>query len=407
MRYLSLGVIVLTAIILGVLRLIYFNCESLGQNVITWDAFGYYLYLPGQFIYHDLTKLEWLPGIVEQYRPTGTLYQVIALENGNFAMKYLMGLSILYTPFFFLGHYLAGILGYPQDGFSTPYPLAICFGAWVYAIGGLLLLRKVLLHYFREPVVAVTLLLVALATNYPQYVGVDSAMTHGFLFSMYALLLYLLVRWHERPAYRLAFFLGLAIGVACITRPTEGVMLPLALLWMMDRGTSKKEFFRQNPAHIGYAVLGGFLGILPQLVYWKYVTGSWIFDVGSKFLFFSPHWQVLFGWEKGWFIYTPVAILMVAGLFFLRSYPFRRAVWVFTWLNIWIVIAWSDWRYGASYSCRALIQSYPVMALPLAVIVQKLLPEKAEAARLRVFVRTTCVQDISIRNVTVRLLEKI
>lgn len=42
-------------------------------------------------------------------------------------MKYLMGLSIIYTPFFFLGHCIAGALEYPQDGFSTPYPLSICF----------------------------------------------------------------------------------------------------------------------------------------------------------------------------------------------------------------------------------------------------------------------------------------
>lgn len=372
MRYLSLGAVLIVALAFAAMRVGYINWETPGANVLTWDAFGYYLYLPGKFIYHDLTRLEWLPGILEQYRPTGHLYQTIALPNGNFAMKYLAGLSILYTPFFFLGHWAAGWLGYAQDGFSAPYSLAICFGAWVYALAGMLLLRKVLLQFFPEPVSAATLLLVGLATNYPQYVVVDSAMTHGFLFAAYALALWLIVRWHEKPSPALAFVLGLLIGLCCITRPTEGVLLLLALLWMMEK-QSKWAFFRQNPLQLGAAIGGGFLGILPQLLYWKAVTGNWIFDVGSKFLFFRPHLQVLFGWEKGWFVYTPVTILMVTGLFFMRSFPFRKAVLTFAVLNIWIVIAWSDWRYGASYSCRALVQSYPVMALPLAIMIEKML----------------------------------
>ncbi len=41
-------------------------------------------------------------------------------------------------------------------------------------------------------------------------------------------------------------------------------------------------------------------------------------------------------------------------------------------LNIYIIIAWHDWRYGASYSCRALVQSYPVFAFPLAALIEKI-----------------------------------
>jgi hypothetical protein len=80
---------------------------------------------------------------------------------------------------------------------------------------------------------------------------------------------------------------------------------------------------------------------------------------------------VLFGWEKGWFIYTPIAIFMVIGLFMMRGKSFRRAVLTFCLLNIWIIIAWSDWRYGASYSTRALTQSYPVFALALAAFLER------------------------------------
>jgi hypothetical protein len=96
-----------------------------------------------------------------------------------------------------------------------------------------------------------------------------------------------------------------------------------------------------------------------------------VYDVGSKWFFLNPWFRVLTGWEKGWFIYTPVTIFFVLGMLAMRGYPFRKPVLIFCGLTIWIVIAWEDWQYGASYSARALVQSYPVFALPLAALVQR------------------------------------
>ena len=382
MKHLSSLAILVIFSVLVFIRISYLRWDTpTVTTTLSWDALGYYMYLPGQFIYHDLGQLKWFPHILEVYNPTGNVYQISALPNGNYAMKYLMGLSILYLPFFFMGHWTAGWLGFPQDGFSAPYQLAICLAALVYALLGLWILRAVLRRFFSEVATAMTLLLVALATNYPQYVSSDSGQTHGFLFTMYAALLYATLRWHEKPARGWAFAIGVLIGLSCITRPTEAVMLFIPLLWR-GQGQEKWALWRQYRTHLLMALLGGFLAIFPQLAYWKYVTGHWIYDVGSKFTFFRPHWQVLFGWEKGWFIYTPLALFMVAGMYFMRAYPFRRSVLAFAGMNIWIIIAWSDWRYGGSYSCRALVQSYAVLALPLAIMVEKCLHSRWKYAGL-------------------------
>ena len=45
-------------------------------------------------------------------------------------------------------------------------------------------------------------------------------------------------------------------------------------------------------------------------------------------------------------------------------------------LNIWIIISWHVWRYGASYSTRALVQSIPVMMLPMLFIINKMILSK-------------------------------
>ena len=67
-------------------------------NVISWDVFGYYLYLPGLFIYNDLgfNDWSWIDNIVEIYNSTDTVYQISKGPLGNNINKYSMGMAFLY-----------------------------------------------------------------------------------------------------------------------------------------------------------------------------------------------------------------------------------------------------------------------------------------------------------------------
>lgn len=351
------------------------------MKVTTWDAFGYYQYLPATFIHHDIAHQAWVEPADSMYHVIGTggLYQLMPLENGNRATKYLCGAALMELPFFFIGHGIAAATGHPQDGLSPPYQWSIALAPLVYCILGVFLLLSVLRRYFPDPVVAWTLLLVVLATNAIQYISVDGAQTHGFLFSLYCLVLWVTVRWHETPRKRWAMITGATIGLASVTRPTEVIMLFVPLLWnthTKEAAATKWALVRHHRSHIMIAITAALVVVLPQLIYWKIVTGSFVFDVGSKWDFLDPHWRVLIGWEKGWFIYTPITLLFMLGLFLMKGRPWRKSVLVFTLLNIWIVIAWHDWRYGGSYSARALVQSCPVLALPFAALLQRALASR-------------------------------
>jgi hypothetical protein len=52
-------------------------------------------------------------------------------------------------------------------------------------------------------------------------------------------------------------------------------------------------------------------------------------------------------------------------MFKLKNYPFKKSLLWFGLLNIYIVISWWDWRYGGSYSTRALSQASGIYALGL------------------------------------------
>lgn len=351
------------------------------MKVTTWDAFGYYQYLPAIFIYDGIDRQEWVAGIDSSYHVIGDggLYQLMDLENGNRATKYLAGTAMMELPFFVIGHWAAGVTGHKQDGFSPPYQWTIALAPLFYCILGLILLRKVLLRTFTDVTATLVLVLSTLATNAIQYISVDGAQTHGFLFALYCLMLWATVKWHETPTRRWTLMLGATIGLACVTRPTEAIMLFIPLLWntgIKEDARAKWTLVREHRSHILLAFLAAFLMVLPQLIYWKIVTGSFIFDVGSKWDFLDPHWRVLIGWEKGWFIYTPITLLFIIGLFFTHDRPWWKSVLTFTLLNIWIVIAWHDWRYGGSYSARALVQSYPLLALPFAALTDRVTTTK-------------------------------
>lgn len=343
-------------------------------KVTDWDCLGYYMYLPGAFIYNDLTKLQWIPEIDQKYRMSGgNFYQASQLPNGNYAGKYFIGIAIMQIPFFLAAHAVAKSLGYPDDGFSPPYQWAVACAAIFWAMFGLFLLRRFLLYYFKDREIAISLLLITLATNFIQYAAVDSGLSHAYLFGLYPLILHLTKRWHEKPSPALAAFIGYVIGFATMCRPTEAVMLFIPLMWNTHSSEAAKTKWlavKSNRSHLLLAVIGGLAGLAPQLIYWKYVTGAWIYDVGSAWDFLTPHFRVLFGWEKGWFIYTPITIFFIVGMFFIKPYQFRKSVLWFCLLNIYIIISWRDWKYGGSFSTRALVQSYPVFALPFTAFIQ-------------------------------------
>ena len=186
------------------------NTSEDSPSVFTkWDGFGYYMYLPSAFIYDDFKKLEWLDEMDEQYGLTGgSLYQSHIQENGNYVNKYLGGVAIIQAPLFAIGHVIALNSDYPPDGFSPPYQMALAYGVLLYCLLALFLLRKILLRYFSDLSVGLSLILMFLATNLVQYIPIEAGLSHAYIFPLYVLLLYVTIKWHEQPKLQYACFAG-------------------------------------------------------------------------------------------------------------------------------------------------------------------------------------------------------
>ena len=378
------------------------------QAILTWDVMGYYIYLPAHFIYHDLGRMAFVGDIMREYGPTGSFYQAFPVPGGPegaLVTKYTCGLALLWTPFFFFGHWAAGWLGYPQDGFSPPYQIAIAFGGILFALLGLGLLRRVLLRYFSDVVTSLVLVLLVLGSNYFQYSVFDAAMPHNYLFTGYALLLWLTIRWHQQPTRGGAFAIGLTLGLLVLIRPSEAVAAVLPVLWGVGSwaaGRAKLALLRARWPDVLLLALGGLLGVLPQLLYWHWATGHFLFySYGDQhFSFLKPHlWSVLFSFRKGWLLYSPLLLLPLAGLAVLwrRHRGLAVPVLAFTVLNLWVVSAWDVWWYGGSIGQRAMVQSYAVLALPWGAAVAWLLgPERRPALRAVAVAAAVLLVDLNL-----------
>jgi hypothetical protein len=347
------------------------------ESVMSWDVFGYYIYLPSIFIYHDLADLSSIKEMFESYKPAGDFHHAFLQPNGNYVMKYPIGLAIVYMPFFFLAHLWAKLGNYPADGFSFPYQFCIAFGSTCIAVIGLIITRKVLLKYFSDVVVCLTLIALVLGTNYFNYATTDAAMPHNFLFTVFALIIYLTIKWHENPKIPTAFFIGACVGLATIMRPTDCISVLIPALWGITGVKdllNRFNFFARHWKQVLAFVLAGFICVLPQLIYWKIYSGSFVHYSYGDFGFDWLHPNLvdgLFRFRKGWLVYTPMMGFALLGFYFL--YKNLRiaffAVFIFFLINVYIVFSWEIWWYGGSFGARALIESYALMVFPLAAFI--------------------------------------
>ena len=350
------------------------------QQPISWDAFGYYLYLPAILIHHDVAIKDpaWFDELFDRYDPSATVYQFNYMDDGGRAIKYPIGLAMLWLPFFLIAHFLAGLLDLPQDGMSAIYQWAMVIGSWCYFLLGLVWLRKVLLHAFGDRVAAITIILLVIGSNVLYMTVFDPLMPHMFLFSLYAGIIWYTIRWHERPSLRSAAMIGTLIGIAIACRNTEFIILLIPLLWgIKERGLrGQVRLMGKFPLHFSIAAVLLVLMCVPQLLYWKYVTGDLFYisytNAGEGLDLHRPHiLKVLFSFRKGVFIYTPLIGIAFLGVFFLRRWIPRgsHAIIIYLMINLWVVSSWTIWWYADSFGNRGLVQSYAVLALPLASLI--------------------------------------
>ncbi len=273
---------------------------------------------------------------------------------------------------------MAGISGHVTDGMSPPYQIALVAGSWIYLLIGLLWLRRALLSIFNDGMVAVTLLLLLMGSNLFYMAAFDPLMPHVLLFAIYSGVVWHTIKWNEHGRSRDFYIVAVLIGVATIVRFTELILVIIPLLWGLGSpsiGSMRERIKVHRKMYLQGLVIVAII-FIPQSIYWLIATGQVIYDgyanAGEGLDLHRPHiLEVLFSFRKGFFIYTPIMAFALVGCIHLYRQA-RSIVWaviIFLLVYCWVASSWTIWWYADSFGNRGLLQSYAIIALPLASLI--------------------------------------
>lgn len=363
--------IIMTCCFVGLKKWAYAETE---KKLISWDVTSYYCYLPAAFIHNDVS-LEFTKRGDDKSYETNQQFWYQTAPNGSRVIKFGMGMSFLYAPFFFIAHAYAHLFGYEPNGFSTPYEFSIALSSLFYLFLGLLFLRKTLLLFYSELITALTLICVLLGTNLFYYSTLEPAMSHAYSFAVISAFVYYTIQWHSNPSLKKALFIGALFGLIVIIRPINIIVFLFPLLYNVVSWKSfleKINFLLQNKKHILLMSFIALIVVSPQLIYWKYLTGDWFFYTyqNEHFYFKTPHiLKGLLSFRNGWLVYSPIMIFSLLGIAFLykSNKKFFFPILLFFLLNIFICYSWWTWWYGGSFGSRPMIDSYALLAIPFAL----------------------------------------
>ncbi|MBX3102343.1 MAG: hypothetical protein KF690_07545 [Bacteroidetes bacterium] len=340
------------------------------ENVVfVWDQEGYYKYLQGAFIWGRLDSMD------VRFPQNYPVHPV----SGRMVNKYTCGVAMLQLPFFGLAHLTAGTAERETQGYGNHYAIWIKYAALCYGIMGLALVWLMLYRQFgvRNPAAALTVVGLALGTNLNWYATGEPAMSHVYSFALFALWLYLTPAVLTRGQWGRWLGYGLILGLITLVRPVNGLIILYPLGWWLAHRNPQLPGVR--PGYWLAAVSGMALMWLPQLCYWHYVTGNWLYDSYGAEGF--THWlhphlsNVLFSHLNGWLSYSPLMLLSLAGIVcLLVRRHWAGGIVVLVFLLLWYLCAsWWMWWFGGSLGYRPFIEFYPLLAIPLGILVHTLL----------------------------------
>ncbi|MDP4281935.1 MAG: hypothetical protein Q8867_07255 [Bacteroidota bacterium] len=343
----------------------YLNWES----EIYGDKAGYYVYLPSVFFYHFNPNL-FPAGIDEK---TGFGFQLDTI-NHKVNTKYPYGVSLMVSPFFGISCLISTVSGLSlMGGFAPLFHRMMGFSAIIYLVFGLWFLKKMLERKFSSRTACITTLLIYFATNLIYYTVSEPLMSHVYSFFLFSLFLFSLDRFlKDENNYGAFFLICLSFVLAIIVRPVNCILFLLYFFWDIRSGKEilqrVKNLFR--PRYFLTFILIFTLFILPQLFYWKYLTGNYFHYsyAGESFSDWN-HPRILEVWFStlnGLFLYTPVLLIFLAGLILMLMKRKRNSLlilFVFL-LMTYMAGSWHQWYFGCSYGQRTFIEYYVIFSFP-------------------------------------------
>jgi hypothetical protein len=353
--------------------------ERRWDRIINSDGKGYYAYLPAIFIYDDL-QFKFIEQYEYQYYPLNkSVFKEFRQDAGDRVVnKYFPGMAILWLPFFLFGHLMAWLEIFPRDGYSLPYQYAIALSAFLFLWLGAKWLMKLLNQFgATDRTAAFITAAITLGTNLIFYVVIEPSMTHVYSFALITGFMYATFNFfhHYQPKWFVRSLL--AFTLIFLIRPTNGIIL-LSVPFLAGSMNIMRDSFNllvKDKKTLFRGLIQSFILLIIPLVFWYLQTGKpFVYTYGEEKLnFLDPHMlNILFSFNRGWFVYTPIAFIAMVGFIGLFKANKFRFFWLAGFLFVYIYVAscWWVWYYASKCGQRVFVDIYPIVALLMLFLYQ-------------------------------------
>ena len=263
--------------------------------------------------------------------------------------------------------------------------------AVVSAVAGILLMWLILRRFFSVKVSLLASIFIVFGTNYFRWIFFDGATPHNFLFTCFAAVIFLTLKWHSDQKWRWIILLFPVTVLACFIHDLSMLILVFPILYgIHDRESwfSQRERIRNNPFQYLFLLMIVAGVIILTRFPWFVIPGT-VFYYGDPeasvypFLASNAH-LILWSFKKGWLIYTPMMFLTIPGMYFLAEKEKKLFFGIFFFFLFWFLLASSNMRWAddQGFGQRFFIETYVVLALPLGFFLDKILLSKNRMVKL-------------------------
>jgi hypothetical protein len=359
-RYFLTGLVVLQALFTLLIK-------PPKEKMLVSDAVHYHSWLSSAIIKQDLSLSFLSPDSTYD-----TEYAHNLTDEGVAVFKMPPGVAMLQFPFFLVAHAISLATDQPADGYSNTYQLAIRFAGIFYFILALIFLQKVLRKRFEEAEVNLTIAVLSLGSNLYYYAFMESGMSHVYTFFLFSILVWIFNK--EKIRALDALLIGTIAGMLFLVRNSNVFLLLYFPLLQFVGKSVKSNFFTQSRLIITAAIPAAILVSL-HIGYLHWATNQWMLSAyfGERFFWTQPEvLKFLFSFKKGWFVYSPLMLFVLPGLWlmFRKREGEMLPLLITLLLSVYVFSAWWCWWYGGSFGMRAMIDLYALLALPIAHMMQ-------------------------------------
>lgn|GEM_PF-1243606 len=368
---LVLGIALLASLGLSVASLVYGDNEVL----ILSDGKDYYVWVRSIILDHDIDFSNDYRLLHES--DANWVEYAERTPAGHVVNKYPVGMAILETPGFLLGHVVARYVARaPTDGVSLPYQVAVAWSLIIYYFASFLLLYRAMLALVVTRMWAFGFCLTALlGTNLIHYVAKEMTMVHAAGVAVFNMLLFLIVKWvvaNERMRAVHGLLLGGLVGLLFLIRNTSVLLVPAlaAVVW-----TRRRIRFSELMPVLGGAAIIASLQPLSLWLLWGGLRFSTYFNE-SFTSGLSGILNTLVSARHGLFVYSPwYAVLLLLVIYGAIRIPQLRyicgaAIASFTLMAV-ANGTWWCWWFGYSFGNRAFVELLPALSLAAALTVSQ------------------------------------